>query len=207
MTERVFLLTGATGFLGKVALEELMRRRDELRVAKVHVVIRPSKSRTAAERFVHEVAASPCFAGLAPDWTQCIEVVEADLARPGLGLDRARTAALETSVTHILHAAASVSFDLPVREAAQANTVAALNVLALAQGCRRLQRMVSVSTAYVTPHDGKTGHAPEALAPLHAPAADLLDAILDGASPSAACCRNRATRTRTRSRSPSPSIC
>ena len=37
---RTFLLTGATGFLGKVILEELLRRRDELGLAKVYVVIR-----------------------------------------------------------------------------------------------------------------------------------------------------------------------
>jgi 1-acyl-sn-glycerol-3-phosphate acyltransferase len=178
-TPRTFLLTGVTGFLGKVVLEELVRRRDELHVGRVHVVIRRTGSRTAAERFAHEVAASPCFARLPQDWTRLVDVVEADLEHPGLGLN-GRSAGLEASVTHVVHAAASVSFDLPIRAAAQANVVAALNVLEFARRCPRLQRMVAVSTAYVTPHDGGSAKVPERLAGLHAPAADLLQAILDG---------------------------
>ena len=49
---REFLLTGVTGFLGKVVLEELLRRREELGVERVHVVIRPRKQRSPAERFL-----------------------------------------------------------------------------------------------------------------------------------------------------------
>jgi alcohol-forming fatty acyl-CoA reductase len=179
---RTFLLTGVTGFLGKVVLEELLRRRDELRVAKVHVVIRPSASRTAAERFAHEVVASPCFARLPPDWTSLVEVVEADLEHPGLGLN-GHSAGLEAHVTHVIHSAASVSFDLPIREAAQANVVAALNVLEFAKRCPRLERFVDVSTAYVTPHGGHAAQVPEALAPLPRPAAGLFDDIQRDAVP------------------------
>lgn len=179
--ERVVLLTGVTGFLGKVVLEELLRRRDELRVAKVHVVIRPSGSRTAQERFAHEVVASPCFERLPADWTRLVEVVETDLEHPGLALG-ARAADLERTVTHVIHSAASVSFDLPLREAAQANVVAALNVLELAKRCTRLERMVDVSTAYVTPHTGGAAQVHEELAPLPRPAAELFDDIQGGAT-------------------------
>jgi thioester reductase-like protein len=35
MTDRVILLTGVTGFLGKVVLEELLRRREELRISRI----------------------------------------------------------------------------------------------------------------------------------------------------------------------------
>jgi alcohol-forming fatty acyl-CoA reductase len=174
--QRTFLLTGATGFLGKVVLEELVRRKDELKVGKVHVVIRPTGSRTAAERFAHEVVASPCFSRLPAGWTRIVEVVEADLEHPGLGLN-GHGAGLAAEVTHIVHAAASVSFDLPIAEAAKANIVAALNVLELAKRCPRLERMVDVSTAYVTPHGGGDGHVAEVLAPLPRPATELLDAI------------------------------
>lgn len=173
---RTFLLTGVTGFLGKVVLEEILRRRDELRVEKVHVVIRRTGSRTAAERFAHEVVASPCFAKLPADWTRFVEVVEADLEHPGLGLN-GHGSTLEGRVTHIVHAAASVSFDLPIAEAAQANIVAALHVLEFAKRCPRLERMVDVSTAYVTQHRSSATHVREVLAPLPRPAAELFDAI------------------------------
>jgi len=173
---RTVLLTGATGFLGKVVLEELVRRRDELRIGKVLAVVRANGMRTAAERFAHEVAASPCFSNLPADWTAWVEVVQADLEHPGLGLN-GHGRDLEETVTHVIHAAASVSFDLPIAAAAQANTVAALNVLDLAKRCPRLERMVDVSTAYVTPHGGGAGQVQEVLAPLPRPAAAILDDI------------------------------
>jgi thioester reductase-like protein len=40
---RTFLLTGVTGFLGKVLLEELVRRKGELGVERIGVVIRPMR--------------------------------------------------------------------------------------------------------------------------------------------------------------------
>lgn len=176
---RTFLLTGVTGFVGKVLLEELLRRRDELHLAKVYVVIRAKGTHSGAERFARDVAPSPCFANLPPDWTRYVDVVEADLETPGLGLAE-RANEITTSVTHILHAAASISFDLPIRDAARANVTTALAVLELAKRLRRLERLVYISTAYVTPHDGVSGIAPEALAPLPRPAADLLAGIEDG---------------------------
>ncbi|HJQ93665.1 MAG TPA: SDR family oxidoreductase, partial [Candidatus Thermoplasmatota archaeon] len=166
-----------TGFLGKVVLEELLCRRGEFRLERVYVVIRRNGSRTAQERFAHEVVTSPCFAKLPSDWTRLVDVVEADLEHPGLALN-GHGADLERSVTHVIHAAASVSFDLPIREAAQANVVAALNVLELAKRCPRLERMVDVSTAYVTPHaNGAAQAVEERLAPLPRPAAEILGDI------------------------------
>jgi nucleoside-diphosphate-sugar epimerase len=62
MTDRVILLTGVTGFLGKVVLEELLRRREELRISRIYAVIRPRGSVTAERRFQREVVQSPCLA-------------------------------------------------------------------------------------------------------------------------------------------------
>ena len=50
------LITGVTGFLGKVVLEEILRRRDELGLEEVVVVIRSKGGRDAVERFRKEVA-------------------------------------------------------------------------------------------------------------------------------------------------------
>ena len=177
---REFLLTGGTGFLGKVVLQELLRRREELGVERVHVLIRSRKQRQPAERFRREVAGSPCFSRLPPDWTRHVSIVQGTLEEPGLGLDRNSYAELAARVTHILHAAASVSFDLPLQEAARANVATSLNLLELARGCAGLGRLVYVSTAYVTPHPGEGLPIEEVLAPLPAPAAELYRAILDG---------------------------
>lgn len=176
---REFLLTGVTGFLGKVVLEELMRRREELDVERVHVLIRPRKQRRPAERFRREVAASPCFSRLPEEWTRYVSVVDGALEEPGFGLDAKTRADLTGRITHILHAAASISFDLPIAEAARANVATTLNLLELARGCPGLARLVCVSTAYVTPHPGEGVPIDEVLAPLPAPAAELYRAILE----------------------------
>ena len=179
-TGREFLLTGVTGFLGKVVLEELVRRREELGVERVHVLIRPRKQRQAAERFTREVAGSPCFSGLPADWTRYVSVVQGALEEPGLALEAKRRVELAARVTHIMHAAASVSFDLPLAEAARANVATSLNLLELARGCHELQRLIYVSTAYVTPHPGEGIPIEEVLAPLPEPAAELYRSILEG---------------------------
>lgn len=174
------LLTGATGFLGKVVLHELVRRRESLAVAKVRVLVRTNGTGSAEQRFVNDIASSPCFSGLDPSWRELVEPVACELSEPGAGIEAAQRESLQRSVTHIINCAASVQFDLPIRKAAKSNVTTALEMLDLAQGCRNLDRFVSVSTAYVTPHDNDERPVLEELAALPADATELYEAILRG---------------------------
>jgi alcohol-forming fatty acyl-CoA reductase len=148
------LLTGCTGFVGKVVLEELLRRRVELGIERVHVLIRGRGSKTPAERFEQKVAASPCFSLLETGWQQWCRTVSGDITSQGVGIAPEEADALAGELTHIINCAASVEFDLPIADAARINVAGALNMLAFARRCTALQRMVHVSTAYVTPHPG-----------------------------------------------------
>ena len=179
-TPREFLLTGVTGFLGKVVLEELLRRRAELGLQRVHLIIRPRRGLSPEERFEREVAASPCFSRLPPGWTEVVSVVEGTLETSCLGLSAEARERLGRRVTHVLHAAASVSFDLPLEEAARANVATTVHLLELARRCSRLERLVYVSTAYVTPHPGNRTRIAEAVAPLPRAAEELYRAIQEG---------------------------
>ena len=154
MTRHV-LLTGVTGFVGKVVLYDLLQRRAELGIERVSVLVRAKSSRhgapqSPAERFASNVARSEIFRQLPAGWSDLVRVVGADLEKPGVGLSEADHEELSASVTHVIHCAASVEFDLPVKSALMANVEAALNMLELARACRRLVGMVSVSTAYVS---------------------------------------------------------
>ena len=62
---KVFL-TGSTGFVGKVVLEELIRRREELNLDKVYILIRKNKKKGGDpdKRFINEMAPSRCFSKL-----------------------------------------------------------------------------------------------------------------------------------------------
>jgi 1-acyl-sn-glycerol-3-phosphate acyltransferase len=175
-----FLLTGATGFLGKVVLHELLRRRETLGVERVRVLIRSNGSGSVEKRFDRDIAASPCFAALAPGWRDHVDVVACDLSLPNAGIASEHREILTGRVTHIINCAASIQFDLPLQDAASANISTALQVLELAKSCRQLESLVNVSTAYVTPHFSDTKVVSEELAPLPWRAADAYDAIVRG---------------------------
>ncbi len=174
------LLTGATGFLGKVVLHDLMHRRESLGISKVRVLLRTGRSVTAEQRFDADIASSPCFDDLDPDWRDYVDAVQCELSEPGAGIEPGKREALTGSVTHIINCAASVQFDLPIQQAATANVATALEILDFAQSCRSLVSLVNVSTAYVTPHPKDGAEVREVLAPLPRDAADLYEGIMRG---------------------------
>jgi thioester reductase-like protein len=84
-----------------------------------------------------------------------VEAVPADLTAPGLGIAQDRADELARSVTDVIHAAASVSFDLPLDEARAINVRGTERVLELAGRAPALRRFAYVSTAYVAgTHEG-----------------------------------------------------
>ncbi len=174
------LLTGATGFLGKVVLHELLRRRDELGVQHVYVLIRGRKGVAAADRFRKEILGSPCFSRLPEGWPAWVSPVEGELTTEACGLAPEDREALVGELTHVVHCAASVEFNLPIAEATEANVTSALRVLELARDCGRLRSMVDVSTAYVRPHPGNRMPVEERLAPLRWPPEALYSALRNG---------------------------
>ncbi len=177
MTAQV-LLTGATGFVGKVVLEELLRRKGELGIDCVYVLIRAKKGKTPQERFSDEIAASRCFELLPPGWTAAVRPVTGELTHRDCGFAAHDLDHLTRHITHIVHCAASVEFDLPIAEAAAANISSALNMLEVARRCQKLVRMTSVSTAYVTPW--RQQPCTETLVPLPRAPLAIYQSILDG---------------------------
>lgn len=177
------LLTGATGFVGKVVLETLLRRRAELGVGHVRVLVRAGDERHAAAR-MRELLRSPCFAGLAQGFEDRVSPVAGDVTRPAFGLTPEAYERVAKSTTRLIHCAASVEFDLPLAEAFRVNTGGALHALELALACPRLASFVDVSTAYVTPHPRPSARsaarADERLAPLPLEAASIAAEIESG---------------------------
>jgi len=180
---RVALVTGATGFVGKVVLEQLLRRREELGLERVWLLVRAEDAAHAGAR-VRELLRSACFARLGPGFEACVAAAAGDVERPGLGLAPEARERLAREATHAIHCAASIDFDLPLAQALSANTLGALHALELARACGRLESFVGVSTAYVTPHprpaSGAVHRAPERLAPLPRDAEEILAEIREG---------------------------
>jgi thioester reductase-like protein len=139
------LITGATGFLGM----ELMARMLEDGDRRVWALVRAPDQRAATER-VRTMLDS--LLGDADAYADRVEAVAGDLQAPGLGLSPRRRDELAEQVDEVIHAAASVSFSLPLEEARAINVAGTQRMLELASWIHRrrgLRRFAHVSTAYV----------------------------------------------------------
>ncbi len=141
-----YLLTGATGFLGREVLVRLLAEGKP-----VLVTTRPREGErldAARARIVRMIEST------APDVPQAqLEVAFADVTQPELGLDAGVHAALLAGgPVQIVHGAAEVRFNLPFEVMEQQNVGGTRNVLALARTLAergRLSRLDHVSTAFV----------------------------------------------------------
>jgi len=129
------LLTGGTGFVGKEIIWQAAHDDD---VAEVVVLIRPKEVR---DRKTQEVVAttSPAERGerlldrlwlTSADSRRKFRFIAGDVEAPRLGVSDEDFARLAGSLTHVIHCAASVSFDDPYPKSYRANVSGTLNALA-----------------------------------------------------------------------------
>jgi thioester reductase-like protein len=137
-----YLLTGATGLLGRYLLRNLL-----LCEIPTAVVVRPTRLATAQQRI--ESAVGEIEETLGHALTRPV-VLEGELNEPGLGLPAESRGWIRRHVRGIIHNAASLSFQTaqPQEEPWLTNVTGTRNVLeaARAAGVRELHH---VSTAYV----------------------------------------------------------
>ena len=86
MTQREVLVTGATGFLGKLLLLRLVEQSETLGLDRIHVLIRPMGERITGVRRFERARRAKCFAGLPEGWHDRICVVEGDLNQKHCGI-------------------------------------------------------------------------------------------------------------------------
>ncbi|ELW70783.1 Fatty acyl-CoA reductase 1 [Tupaia chinensis] len=142
------LLTGATGFLGKVLLEKLLRSCPK--VNSVYVLVRQKAGQTPQER-VEEILSSKLFDRLRdenPDFREKIIAINSELTQPKLALSEEDKEVIIDSTNIIFHCAATVRFNENLRDAVQLNVIATRQLILLAQQMKSLEVFMHVSTAY-----------------------------------------------------------
>jgi nucleoside-diphosphate-sugar epimerase len=160
------LVTGVTGFLGKVWLGMLMHRVPD--VGHVTVLIRGRGGQSARERFEHLAATSPGLrplralhgSGLYAFLRDRVTVVEGDCAQPLCGLEPAEADRVCRDVDLVVHFAGNTDFMPDPRVSLAANARGAMHVGDLAARTRG-RRLVHVSTCFVAGQVG--GEVPEGL--------------------------------------------
>jgi nucleoside-diphosphate-sugar epimerase len=127
------LLTGATGFLGKEILFQAAR---DPRIARVTSIVRSEKITDRKTGEVLRVIDAPERGALllrrlaiSEDALSRFDFVQGDIEEPGFGLSGRDREALAKSVTHVIHCAASVSFDDPYEASFRSNVLGSINAL------------------------------------------------------------------------------
>ena len=165
------LVIGATGLVGRVLLEKLLR--DLPDIDRLYVLIRSrqrgERTVTAQDRMWQELFASSAFDRMRRElghaaFTELVEgkveAVSGDLAQPRLGLDDDAYARLQQETDLIINCAALVSFDAPLDDALQLNTLGPLSILDFAKGTKGAA-VAHVSTCYVNAtRDGAVPEGP-----------------------------------------------
>ncbi|XP_011860548.1 PREDICTED: putative fatty acyl-CoA reductase CG5065 [Vollenhovia emeryi] len=144
------LVTGGTGFLGKVMIEKMLRCLPD--VAQIYVLIRTKKGKDPKHR-LDEIFNSPLFEkvrterGL-PALDKAVTAISGDVTLPDLGLSLEDRKMLIENVTIVYHAAATVRFDELLKRAVLLNTRGTKLMLDLAKEMKNLLVFVYISTAY-----------------------------------------------------------
>src|SRR5262245_13392566 len=152
------LLTGATGFLGK---EILAQAADDRRIEELIAVVRPETIRDHKTKQVMKVL-NPQQRGalllkrlhITGARARKFRFVEGDIEQPDLGIPRAELEALRPALTHVVHCAASVSFDAPYDESFRANVLGSRNALSFSLSCQSAPGAafvahIAIETSYI----------------------------------------------------------
>ena len=144
------LLTGGTGFVGKEILWQIAEDDD---VVEVVTLIRPKVIRDRKTKEIIQTL-SPAERGEAllgqlwldtPEQRKKFRFVAGDIEQPNLGISDEDLAELRTSITHVIHCAASVSFDDPYEQSFSANVTGTLNALRFSLGMQEAENSPFVS--------------------------------------------------------------
>jgi nucleoside-diphosphate-sugar epimerase len=152
------LLTGATGFLGKEFLSQAAR---DPHIAQIVAVVRPETIRDPKTKAVLKVL-KPRERGrallrrlhLADGQARKFRFLDGDVERPNLGLAEKEVAKLRRSLTHVIHCAASVSFDDSYENSYRANVLGNRNALLFSMACQATRGSpfvshVAIETSYI----------------------------------------------------------
>uniref|UniRef100_A0A383VYV1 Fatty acyl-CoA reductase n=1 Tax=Tetradesmus obliquus TaxID=3088 RepID=A0A383VYV1_TETOB len=158
------LITGATGYIGSVVLEQLLRTTN---CAAVYLLLRPKGKAPVQARaeallkgaLFHKVRSSEKL-------VQKVHVVAGDISLPGLGLSDADRATLLHSVDYIIHCAADIRLEADMQETLSANFEGTRKVLELAAAAGHLKALVHVSSAFVNMNQPRSSIVDEQVYPL-----------------------------------------
>lgn len=141
-------LTGASGFIGKVLIEKLLRSCPN--VNKIFMLMRPKKSQDIDQR-VEEICKCPVYDKLRkeqPNFHEKLVPIFGDITLPELGIKPEDLKFLCDNMNVVFHSAATIRFDEHLRVAVDMNVIAVRKMTVLCKQFKHLEVFIHISTAY-----------------------------------------------------------
>ena len=152
---RRILLTGSTGFLGKVYASMLLARHPD--IEQLYLVIRPRSGGTAQDRFVRELADCGAFdplrdiygAGLHEFLQEKVTVFAGDITDDYLGLPKEEARAVSALLDVVVNSAGLTNFNPNLANALNVNTLSSDRLLEFIRLGGSRAKLLHISTCFV----------------------------------------------------------
>ncbi|KAF0772958.1 fatty acyl-CoA reductase wat-like [Aphis craccivora] len=141
------LVTGSTGFLGKILVEKILRT---CPIKKIAVLVRNKKGINANQRVadIYKQAVYDRLRSEKPDFIDLIKIIEGNLEDSSMGLITVNRDWIIENVNFVFHCAATIKFNETLESASKINILGTEKLLSLATQMKNLKGFVHVSTAY-----------------------------------------------------------
>ncbi|PFX13405.1 Fatty acyl-CoA reductase 1 [Stylophora pistillata] len=137
--QKTVFITGATGFLGKVVIEKLLRACP--RVKKIYLLARSRRGVSPQQRIddLLDGMLYDTVRDMGGDWRNKLVPIKGDIAEDKLGMSDEDWKMLQENVEIVFHSAATVRFDEDLKDAMTLNLYGTQNVIGLCRGMKRLE--------------------------------------------------------------------
>ncbi|KAK9746682.1 Male sterility protein [Popillia japonica] len=146
--EATVLITGSTGFLGKLILEKLLRSFTNMR--RIYLIVRPKRGQSIRQR-MEALLEDQLFNRVrlaTPNFAEKLCYIRGECARNDLGLNANDKKLLTQEVTSVFHCAALMDFEEKLRQASYVNVRATKDLIRLAKSMKNLKSFIHVSSVF-----------------------------------------------------------
>ncbi|GMT36880.1 hypothetical protein PFISCL1PPCAC_28177, partial [Pristionchus fissidentatus] len=147
--DRALFVTGASGFVGKVLVEKMLHSLPGIKT--IFILIRASKGKSGTERW-KDIEKLELFNRIrrdCPDRLSKVVAIEGDITLSDLGISQENMQRVLEETSVVIHCAATVRFNEPLKNAVEINMRGVSRVISLCHRMPKLACFLHCSTCYV----------------------------------------------------------